>query len=66
MKADIEKKIQVNYDVYDYMGKYDSFDTLKEAREAFKPIKDNYNQGSIVKRTYEYIEIKTEVVVQTA
>lgn len=64
MQADIERKTQVIYDVYDYTRKYDSFDTLKEAREAFRPIKAARLGGSIVKRVYEHIQITTETVVQ--
>ena len=66
MDAIVEKKEKIIYDVYDYSSKYDSFDTLKEARECFRKIKKDYGQGMIVKRSYEFIEIKTEVVLQKA
>ena len=66
MDAIVEKKEKIIYDVYDYSSKYDSIDTLKEARECFRKIKKDYGQGMIVKRCVESIEIKTEVVLQKA
>lgn len=64
MTTTVDRKTQTIYDVYDYCGKYDSFNNLNDARVCFRKIKDKYGAGSIVKRVYETTTIFTEKVIQ--
>lgn len=65
MQKTVERRTQIFYDVYYLKSKYDSFDTLEEAREVYDSFERDGKHSSIVKRMYETLEIKTEVVIQS-